>query len=72
MRFAKTLFVLGTALLLASVATQTVFSADGGKPAPQPPVAIADGGKPAPQPPVAIADGGKPAPQPPAFYVIAA
>ena len=58
MHFAKNLFTVGTAVLLAGVVMQSVF--------------FADGGKPAPQPPVAIADGGKPAPQPPAFYGIAA
>lgn len=58
MRFVRTLFVLGTAILLAGVAVHTaVLTAEGGRPYPAPPkttgLVIAEGGRPYPGPPAA-------------------
>jgi len=59
MRFVRTLFVLGTAILLAGVAIHTaVLTAEGGRPYPTPPKS----------PGLVIAEGGRPYPSPPAGY----
>ena len=82
MRLVKTLFLLGTAILLAGVLLHAaVLSADGGRPMPRPPAVqlggFVDGGRPMPRPPASrsgllVADGGRPMPRPPLSVLAAA